>query len=166
MFAFHLLTFACFSAVFSGTRTFKPRRAVKNLTRPIILTRKGFTKVVRWFQLFKVYRAGHALEVFGIRQTGRVVQLAGLAGNEEIEAVTIRISVTSWGARFHSYLGYSFVDMTKEGVVDNRLHRTATRTSKNNRLYIVLSTTRTLHVHHALLYISLPVFARLRRENA
>ena len=95
MFAFHLLTFACFSAVFSGTRTFKPRRAVKNLTRPIILTRKGFTKVVRWFQLFKVYRAGHALEVFGIRQTGCVVQLAGLAGNEEIEAVTIRISVTS-----------------------------------------------------------------------
>ena len=95
MFAFHLLTVAFSSAVFSGTRTFKPRRAVKNLTRPIILTRKGFTKVVRWFQLFKVYRAGHDLEVFGIRQTGRVVQLAGLAGNEEIEAVTIRISVTS-----------------------------------------------------------------------
>ena len=95
MFAFHLLTVAFPSAVFSGTRTFKPRRAVKNLTRPIILARKGFTKVVRWFQLFKVYRAGHALEVFGIRQTGRVVQLAGLARNEEIEAVTIRISVTS-----------------------------------------------------------------------
>ena len=26
--------------------------------------------------------------------------------------------------------------------------------------------TTTLHVHHAFLYISLPVFARLRRENA
>ena len=25
--------------------------------------------------------------------------------------------------------------------------------------------TTTLHVHHAFLYISLPVFARLRREN-
>ena len=29
-----------------------------------------------------------------------------------------------------------------------------------------ISKTTTLHVHHALLYISLPVFARLRRENA
>ena len=26
--------------------------------------------------------------------------------------------------------------------------------------------TTTLHVHHTFLYISLPVFARLRRENA
>ena len=26
--------------------------------------------------------------------------------------------------------------------------------------------TTTLHVHHAFLYISLPVFARLQRENA
>ena len=29
-----------------------------------------------------------------------------------------------------------------------------------------ISKTTTLHVHHAFLYISLPVFARLRRENA
>ena len=29
-----------------------------------------------------------------------------------------------------------------------------------------ISKTTTLHVHHASLYISLPVFARLRRENA
>ena len=28
-----------------------------------------------------------------------------------------------------------------------------------------ISKTTTLHVHHAFLYISLPVFARLRREN-
>ena len=73
MFAFHLLTVAFSSAVFSGTRTFKPRRAVKNLTRLIILASKGFTKVVRWFQLFKVHRAGHDLEIFGNRQTGRVI---------------------------------------------------------------------------------------------
>lgn len=35
--------------------------------------RKGFSKVVRWLKPFKVYRAGHALEVFGIRQTGCVI---------------------------------------------------------------------------------------------
>ena len=29
-----------------------------------------------------------------------------------------------------------------------------------------ISKTTTLHVHHAFLYISLPVFARLRREHA
>ena len=29
-----------------------------------------------------------------------------------------------------------------------------------------VSKTTTLHVHHSFLYISLPVFARLRRENA
>ena len=29
-----------------------------------------------------------------------------------------------------------------------------------------VSRTSTLHVHHAFLYISFPVFARLRRENA
>ena len=29
-----------------------------------------------------------------------------------------------------------------------------------------ISKTTTLQVHHAFLYISLPVFARLRRENA
>ena len=28
-----------------------------------------------------------------------------------------------------------------------------------------ITKTTTLHVHHAFLYISLPVFARLRREN-
>ena len=32
-------------------------------------------------------------------------------------------------------------------------------------IYLIGKTT-TLHVHHAFLYISLPVFARLRRENA
>ena len=30
----------------------------------------------------------------------------------------------------------------------------------------LISKTTTLHVHHAFLYISLPVFARLRREHA
>ena len=30
----------------------------------------------------------------------------------------------------------------------------------------LISKTTTLHVHHAFLYISLPVFARLQRENA
>ena len=29
-----------------------------------------------------------------------------------------------------------------------------------------ISKTRTLHVHHAFLYISFPIFARLRREDA
>ena len=41
---------------------------------------------------------------------------------------------------------------------------TATRKSKKTIGFI--SKTKTLHVHHAFLYISLPVFARLRRENA
>ena len=41
---------------------------------------------------------------------------------------------------------------------------TATRKSKKTIGFI--SNTKTLHVHHAFLYISLPVFARLRRENA
>ena len=30
----------------------------------------------------------------------------------------------------------------------------------------IISKTTSLHVHHALLYISLPVFARPRREHA
>ena len=32
--------------------------------------------------------------------------------------------------------------------------------------WVFVSKTTTLHVHHAFLYISLPVFARLRREHA
>ena len=34
------------------------------------------------------------------------------------------------------------------------------------KLIGLISKTTTLHVHHAFLYISLPVFARLRREHA
>ena len=40
------------------------------------------------------------------------------------------------------------------------------RTRTSNQLIGFTSKTTTVHVHHAFLYISLPVFARLRRENA
>ena len=43
--------------------------------------------------------------------------------------------------------------------------RTATRTTKNNRFYKQIKLT-TLLVHHPFFYTSLPVFGRLRRENA
>ena len=36
---------------------------------------------------------------------------------------------------------------------------------KKNTIGLILRKTTTLHVRHAFLYISLPVFARLRREN-
>ena len=44
--------------------------------------------------------------------------------------------------------------------------RTVTRTSKKKKTIGFISKTTTLHVHPAFLYISLPVFARLRRKHA
>ena len=40
------------------------------------------------------------------------------------------------------------------------------RTKNVKKTIGLISKTTTLHVHHAFLYISLPVFARLRREHA
>ena len=66
--------------------------------------------------------------------------------------------VRSWG-RALQLLG-----TLRSNDADGKQERQKKKTNKQTIGFI--SKTTTLHVHQAFLYISLPVFARLRRENA
>ena len=49
---------------------------------------------------------------------------------------------------------------------DFKIQRRGRQRGRKKKTIRFISKTRTLHMHHAFLYTSLPVFARPRRENA
>ena len=50
-------------------------------------------------------------------------------------------------------------------IKDFKIQRRGRQRERQKTIFFISKTT-TLHLHHAFLYISLPVFARLRRDSA